>query len=314
MKYGFYLPTRGALAEPDALAVLVSSAEAKGFHSVMIADHIVIPIEIESKYPYTVSGEFPGLEGSLETLTLMAFIAAKTERLRIVSSVMILPHRNPVTTAKMLATIDVLSKGRLTVGVGVGWMREEFEALHAANFDDRGAVSDEYIEIFKKLWTEDPAVHAGKFYNFEALRCQPMPVQEPHPPIWIGGHSRPALRRVARHGDGWHPVGANAAVPLTAKELGVSIDELKRLTEAEGRDFDSLDLSYKAGLYDTDLAQPDGARRSFSGTDSEVIDDIHTYEAIGISELIFDIRSNSLTESLERMDHFATDIMAHAGS
>jgi len=313
MKYGFYLPTRGALAEPEALSALVSSAEAKGFHSVMIADHIVIPVEIESKYPYTVSGEFPGLDGSLETLTLMAFIAAKTERLRIVSSVMILPHRNPVTTAKMLATIDVLSKGRLTVGVGVGWMREEFEALHAANFDDRGAVSDEYIEIFKKLWTEDPAAHAGKFYNFEALRCQPMPVQDPHPPIWIGGHSRPALRRVARHGDGWHPVGANAAVPLTAQELRTSIEELKRLTEAEGRDFDALDLSYKAGLYDTGLAQPDGGRRSFSGTDAEVIDDIHTYEAIGISELIFDIRSNSLTESLERMDHFATDIMAHAG-
>ena len=232
MRYGFYLPTRGRTATPEDLEALVRRGEALGFTSVMIADHIVFPSVVTSKYPYTVSGVFPGQGDALEQLALMAFIAGKTERLRLVTSVMILPYRNPVATAKTLATIDVLSRGRVTVGVGVGWLREEFEALGAADFDRRGAVSDEYLRIFKALWTESPVSFAGEFYRFEDVRCLPEPVQKPHPPIWIGGHSKAALRRVARLGDGWHPVGANPAVPLTPADLRRDLDELFRLTEA----------------------------------------------------------------------------------
>ena len=200
MRYGFYLPTRGRTATPNDLEILVRRGEALGFASVMIADHIVFPSVVTSKYPYTVNGVFPGQGDALEQLALMAFIAGKTERLRLVTSVMILPYRNPVATAKTLATIDVLSRGRVTVGVGVGWLREEFEALAAADFDRRGAVSDEYIRIFKALWTQSPASFAGEFYRFDSVRCLPHPVQTPHPPIWIGGHSKAALRRVARLG------------------------------------------------------------------------------------------------------------------
>ncbi|MDO8476620.1 MAG: TIGR03619 family F420-dependent LLM class oxidoreductase [Candidatus Rokubacteria bacterium] len=207
MRYGFYLPTRGQTATPEALETLVQRAEALGFSSVMIADHVVFPVAINSKYPYTVTGAFPDQGDALEQLSLMAFIAGKTRTLRLVSSVMIVPHRNPVVTAKTLATIDVLSHGRVTVGVGVGWLREEFRALGAPDFDRRGAVSDEYIRIMKTLWTECPASFTGRFYRFEAVQCLPAPVQKPHPPIWVGGHSPAALRRVARLGDGWHPVG-----------------------------------------------------------------------------------------------------------
>ncbi|MDP6708645.1 MAG: TIGR03619 family F420-dependent LLM class oxidoreductase [Alphaproteobacteria bacterium] len=310
MRYGFYLPTRGQTARPDDLAALVGRAEELGFASVMIADHIVFPAEIASKYPYTVTGAFPGQGDALEQLTLMSFIAAKTERLRLVSSVMVLPHRNPVFTAKVLATIDVLSKGRVTVGVGVGWMREEFEALQTAPFERRGAVSDEYIEIFKKLWTQDPAEHEGEFYRFKAVHSEPKPVQKPHPPIWIGGHSRPALRRVARHGDGWHPVGAIAAVPLTPAELAASLDELKRLTEAEGRDFEALTISFKAPVYDRGAAPAGTDRRPFTGPAGQIAEDVATYESLGVSELIFDFRSDSLAESLERMEKFAADVIA----
>ena len=224
MRYGFYLPTRGRTATPEDLEILVRRGEALGFASVMIADHIVFPSVVTSKYPYTVSGVFPGEGDALEQLALMAFIAGKTERLRLVTSVMILPYRNPVATAKTLATIDVLSRGRVTVGVGVGWLREEFEALGAADFDRRGAVSDEYLRIFKALWTESPVSFAGEFYRFDDVRCLPEPVQKPHPPIWIGGHSKAALRRVARLGDGWHPVGANPAVPLTPADLRRDLD------------------------------------------------------------------------------------------
>ena len=309
MKYGIYLPTRGPTAEPEALARLVREVEAAGFHSAMIADHIVFPVEVRSKYPYTADGVFPGGGDALDQIALMAFVAGISEKLRLVSSIMVLPHRNPVVTAKMLATVDVLSKGRVTVGVGVGWMREEFEALRTADFDRRGAVSDEYIRIFKTLWTQDPAEFQGEFYSFGPLHCRPFPVQKPHPPIWIGGHSRAALRRVARHGDGWHPVGANVAVPLRPAELAPLVSELKQRMEAEGRDFDALDLSFKAPLYNPQEPMPDGERRPFTGSDEQIVEDIHAYRDLGFSELIFDIRTDSLAESLERMQRFTANVM-----
>jgi probable F420-dependent oxidoreductase len=309
VRYGFYLPTRGGCATPDALETIVQRGEALGFHSVMIADHVVFPTAIASKYPYTVSGAFPGGGDALEQLTLMAFVAGRTRTLRLVTSVMILPYRNPVVTAKMLATIDVLSRGRVTVGVGVGWLREEFEALDSPDFERRGAAGDEYLRIFKTLWTQDPASFTGEFYRFGPLRCLPRPVQQPHPPIWIGGHSAPALRRAARLGDGWHPVGANPAVPLRPAELRASLEQLHRMTEAEGRDPAALTISFKAPVYDTSVTTLAGAeRRPFSGTEQQVADDIGAYEKVGVSELVFDFRSEHLAETLERMERFARTI------
>jgi len=312
VKFGFYLPTRGENASRKALRQIVSTAEAAGFHSVMIADHIAFPVEIESKYPYTVDGGFPGHGDALEQLSLMSFIAGSTEKLRLVTSVMILPHRNPVFTAKALATIDVLSEGRVTVGVGVGWLREEFEALAAPEFDRRGAVSNEYIEIFRKLWTESPAEHSGEFYRFKALRCEPHPIQKPHPPIWIGGHSRPALRRTAKYGDGWHPVGATAAAPLGPDEFRGLLDQLKRLTEAEGRNYEDITISFKAPIYDPGVAVAGAERRPFTGAPDQILSDIRQYEELGVSELIFDFRRPDLTESLEQMDRFSKEILREA--
>jgi probable F420-dependent oxidoreductase len=302
MRYGFYLPTRGPCAEPEALGALVERAERLGFHSTVVADHVVFPATIASKYPYTVSGAFPGGGDALEQLTLVAFVAARSRTLRLVTSVMILPHRHPVLAAKMLATIDVLSGGRLIVGVGVGWLREEFRALGAPDFDRRGAASDEILSIFKTLWTQCPASFSGEFFRFDALRCLPAPVQKPHPPIWIGGHSRAALRRVARHGDGWHPVGANPAAMLAPAEMRGLLDELRRLMEAEGRDPRTLTIAYKAPIYDAAAA---GERRPFSGSTEQVLEDIRTYAALGVSELIFDFRSDDAAASLERMERFA---------
>jgi len=282
----------------------------------MIADHIVFPVTIKSRYPYTVDGTFPGRGDALEQLALMAFIAAKTTRLRLVTSVMILPYRSPVATAKTLATIDVLSKGRVTVGVGVGWLREEFEALGAPDFDRRGDVSDEYLRIFKTLWTNSPASFTGEFRRFEDVRCLPQPVQKPHPPIWIGGHSHAALRRAARLGDGWHPVGANPAVALTPPQLSGLLDELRRLTHAEGRDPSALSISFKAPIYDAERpVGPSAAdRRPFTGSADQVMEDIAVYAKLGVSELIFDFRSESLSQSLDRMERFGSDIMARSSA
>jgi probable F420-dependent oxidoreductase len=313
MRFGFYLPTRGPLASRRDLKAILQTAEAVGFSSVAVADHIVVPAAIESSYPYTVKGEFISKGDALEQLTLMAFVAAATESLRIVSSVMIVPHRNPIVSAKSIATTDMLSEGRVTVGVGVGWMAEEFAALDTADFTKRGAVTDEYIRIWKKLWTGEAVSYQGEFYSFEELYCQPAPTQRPHPPIWVGGHSIPALRRVARLADGWHPVGATAASPLPPSEMAEKLARLKELTEAEGRDFNALTISYKAPFYDGGQV-PDGeTRRLFTGGANAALDDIAEMAELGVHELVFDFRGETIEASLTGMRDFAETVLAQAG-
>ena len=238
---------------------------------------------------------------------------AQRRRLRLVTSVLVLPYRNPVLTAKMVASLDVLSGGRVTLGVGVGWLKEEFEALDSPEFDRRGAVTDEWLAIFKQLWTQSPASFAGQFYSYADIRAEPFPLQKPHPPIWVGGHSKAALRRTARHGDGWHPVGAIAASPLPPQEMRALLETLKRMTEAEGRDFSALTISYKAPLYDTGIPDRDGARRSFSGKAADIAGDIHTFAAAGVHELIFDFRGESIADSIERLQRFAAEVIPLVG-
>ena len=313
MRFGFYLPTRGPTATREGILALAREGERLGLHSAMVADHIVFPVESQSTYPYTLDRRHPGGGDALETFSILGVVAGATERLRLVTSVLVLPYRNPVLTAKMVASLDVLSGGRVTLGVGVGWLKEEFEALHSPDFARRGAVADEWITIFKQLWTQSPASFSGAFYSYANIRAEPLPLQEPHPPIWVGGHSRAALRRTARHGDGWHPVGAIAASPLPPQEMRQHLDTLKRLTEAEGRDFSALTISYKAPLYDTAIPDRDGTRRSFSGSAEEISGDIRALAAIGVHELILDFRGASIAESIERLQRFAADAIPLVG-
>jgi len=313
MRFGFYLPTRGPLANRRDIKAYLNTAEDVGFSSVAVADHIVVPTAIESAYPYTVKGEFLSKGDAMEQLSLIAFVAGASETLRIISSVMIVPHRNPILVAKAIATSDVLSEGRMTVGVGVGWMAEEFEALDAPDFKKRGAVTDEYIRIWKKLWTGEAVSHESDFYNFKELYCQPAPLQNPHPPIWVGGHSTPALRRVARLADGWHPVGATAASPLPPSEMRQKLSQLRELTEAEGRDFDALTISYKAPIYDGGVPPKGEARRLFTGGPSAALDDIAEMADVGVEELIFDFRGETIEASLAAMRGFGEDVMSKLG-
>jgi probable F420-dependent oxidoreductase len=308
MRYGFYLPTRGPTATRDGILKLAREGERLGLHSAMVADHIVFPVTSESEYPYTLDRKHPGGGDALETLAILGVVAGATERLRLVTSVLVLPYRNPVLTAKMAATLDVLSAGRITLGVGVGWLKEEFEALHSPDFDRRGAVTDEWLAIFKQLWTTSPASFKGQFYSYADIRAEPFPVQKPHPPIWVGGHSRAALRRTARHGDGWHPVGAIAASPLPPDEMRSLLATLKDMTEKEGRDFAKLTISYKAPLYDAAIPDRDGNRRSFSGQPEQIADDIRAFAKIGVHELIFDFRAESIADSIERLQRFAAEV------
>src|ERR1700722_4572546 len=215
MQIGFNAPTSGPLIEPDSLTAIIIEGEALGFDYVTITDHIMGPRNLESKYPYTDTGEFPagpqaaGLEHGVAT----AFIAGLTKKLRFVLSVMVVPHRPAVLTAKLLSTIDYLSKGRLTLGIGVGWGREEFEAIGAAPFDDRGHVTDEWMAVCQELWTAESPKFDGKYVKFDDVSFNPKPAQNPIP-IWVGGEIGPALRRTARYAHGWYPVGTNPQFPM----------------------------------------------------------------------------------------------------
>ena len=310
MQYGFTLPVRGELANFDGIAGMVEHGERLGFASATIADHIVIPAHVESAYPYDASGRHPSHGDAMEALSLLAFVAGRTSTLRLIASVLILPYRNPVLTAKTIATIDVLSQGRITLGIGVGWMAEEFEALNAPPFARRGAVTDEWVSIFKKLWSPGPVEHQGKHYSFGPVRCEPLPVQKPHPPIWIGGHSVPALRRTARYADGWHPLGTVETAELRPPEFAAMLDDLRRMTEAFGRDFNDITLAFVARLRESKEPIAGHRRMPFSGSTAQLIEDVETYRAMGVTHLSFDFRRPTLSETLERMDWFASDVMA----
>lgn len=314
MEFGFGVPTRGPLATPDNIMTLARRGEEMGFNIISVSDHIVIPRKINSRYPYTETGEFPGGSSSgecLEQLSLLSFLAGVTSSARLLTSVMVLPHRSPVLAAKALATIDVLSGGRLNVGCGVGWMREEFEAIGAPPYDERGEVGDEYILAFKELWTSDNPSFEGKYCRFSEISFLPKPVQKPHPPIWIGGESPPALRRAGRLGDAWYPIGNNPRFPVgTAEQLSEYISRVRGHAEEAGRDSSELDFAYSAGWYNDRQAQsaPDGARRIFTGNPEQIAGDIAAFEELGVRHLMLGLQASTLKETLERMERFASKV------
>jgi probable F420-dependent oxidoreductase len=318
MRYGFTLPGRGPLATPDNLAAIAKRGEELGYHLLLFGDHIVVPRHIASPYPYTETREFPGSASgeAMEQLTVLAFLAGQTRTIRLVTSVIIVPHRNPLVAAKALATLDVLSRGRLIVGVGVGWMREEFEALGLPPFDERGAVTDEYIRAFKELWTSDNPSFEGKYCRFSDIAFLPKPVQRPHPPVWVGGESRRALRRAAELGNGWYPISSNPQFPLGEPEqLAASLQRLAAYAKEAGRDPTEIDVVYRTPDYQLTKngrgAIPSTeARRPFVGSADEIAADIRRYKAMGVGSLVLDFArlSRNLDEMLQHLEALATHV------
>jgi len=313
MEYGFYLPNSGASVEPDALANIAKLGDRLGFFCMVMPDHVLQPNNVSSPYPYSITGDIleAGQSGDgewPEQITTLAYLAGVTECIRLVTSVMIIPYRNPMLTAKMLSTLDMLSKGRLILGAGVGWMEEEFELLNAEPFAERGAVTNEYLKAFIELWTSDNPTFEGKYVNFSDITFLPKPVQKPYPPIWIGGGSRPAIRRAAQIGDCWHPVGAIPAAPLEPEELAENLVLLRSDAEKVGRDPSTIQVSVKAPLYDANAHS--GPRRRFTGTPDEVRQDVQTYADVGVTHLIFDFRADSASQTEDRMAQFAEEVMA----
>ena len=284
MDIGCHLPTQGPLATGDALKTFAREAEKRDIASLWVSDHVIFPRKATGSYP---GGRFPHPPDKpyLEPVTMLAAAAVCTSRARLGASVFILGHRHPVVMAKMLTSIDALSNGRLICGVGVGWWKEELEIL-GAPFHERGRLADEMLRVFKALWTEDNPSFAGEYFRFSDIGFAPKPVQKPHPPIWVGGDSPGAFRRVVTLGDGWH---ATSKTPAQLKEALV---RLRAAADTARRPWDSIALSIRYSLKDEMLAE---------GTQA-VVDELGEYKRLGLRHVMIDFRRDDMAKMLELLD------------
>ena len=315
MLIGTDIPTRGPWATPDVMARIAIEAEALGFGYLTLSDHVLIPRNIDAPYPYSETGAFPLLDNNdlQEQLTAIAWLAGQTKRIRFHTSVMVVPHRPAVLTAKILATIDVLSKGRLSVGCGAGWMAEEFAALGAPPFAERGAVTDECLQAFRALWTQDNPRFDGKYIRFADIMFTPKPVQKPHPPLWIGGESPPALRRAAKLGDGWYPIPSNPKFPLDSfARYRAALSRLRQLAAEAGREPSDLKLGYRSQRHGAQVKAKarDGDRQILAGEPAAIVADLQELGGLGVSQVDFRLGGASLEETLTNMKRFRDDVIA----
>ena len=287
MKYGIQLAGGAAVSQRAALKKVAAAAEALGFDSVLIGDHIVIPKKITSPWPYDeyVGGKTPYAVYTdmvwFDPFDTMAFLAAVTERVRLGISVVIVPYRHPFDVARRVATIDVLSGGRFVLGVGVGWLEDEFRLL-GIPFAKRGARTREYVAMMQALWTQDAPRFSGDFVELhEDVNVLPRPIQKLHPPIWVGGESTPALRRAVAFGDGWH-----CGLVLPERIPGL-LDRIRALMEEAGRDFSELEI--------TALAASDRTRTH----------EIDAYRAAGVDVLYMLPLSDDAEAVIDEMHGFA---------
>jgi len=313
MEFGVSLPSRGPLARPDVVLKIAAKAEALRYASVFVSDHIVLPVSsARSVYPYSPTRQLPGgaNQDYLEPLALLAHLAHATTKVRLGTSVLVVPYRNPVTTAKTLATIDVLSGGRVILGAGVGWLREEFEAVAAPPFEERGHVTDEYLSLMRAMWTKDPVTFEGRFYTVRDVHALPKPVQRGGIPIWIGGHTDAALKRTAILGDAWHPIGLRPPAMLLPDEYASKVKQLLSYAQQAGRDHRAIMLTFRAPMEVRSAREkaPGGDRPLFQGTAAEVIDDVRRYQALGVTHLVFDPVRPDVKAALTSLERFAHDV------
>lgn len=308
VKFGFSLQGRGVLADRESITALARRADALGYDSIWVTDRLLIPVESRSPYPYSPTGAFPlgPDEPWLEPLTAVTYLATVTERITIGTSVLVIPYRNPVFTAKALATADYLSGGRIILGAGIGWWREEFAGL-GIPFEGRAARTLEYLQIMKAVWTKPRIAYEGRFMHIpEAGAVRPHPVRQPHIPIWIGGSSEGALKRVAAIGDGWHPIGLRPPVTLHPPELSTRVRRLRDLTEGAGRDPAGITISLKAPLA---LSGTSGAARlPLSGPPGQIVEDLRAYMTAGVQHFVFDFTVGTVPEMLNVLERFAAEV------
>lgn len=283
MKFGIVFANAGPASRPEHATALAQIAEEAGFDSLWTVEHVVVPAGYESQYPYSNDGRMPGGEDVPipDPLIWLAYVAASTTRIKLATGVVILPQRNPAILAKELATLDVLSGGRVLFGIGVGWLEEEFEAL-GVPFAKRGARTDDYVAALRAFWTQDEPTHKGEFASFERAKSWPKPVQTGGVPIVVGGHTVHAARRAGRLGDGFFP--ANGAF----EELPGLFDEMKKAAAEVGRDGDAIELT-AGGAMDVD-----GAKK---------------YADLGVSRLVIPPLGFDLETLKEQLGRFGDNVI-----
>ena len=314
MDFGITFGPRGATGTPEGLAARAQQADRLGFAYVGIPDHVVFPRETNSRYPYSANGAHPSKTSGtcLEQMTVLAYIAALTRNVRLLSSVLVVPHRPAILAAKMLASIDVLSHGRLTVGVGVGWLAEEINALGAMPFATRGAGTDAFIAIYRQLWGSDAPRGDTAGARLDGLVFEPKPVQRPGPPIWVGGEGAAARRRAGRLGDGWYPTIRNPREPLDRPELfAAALAEVHAHARAAGRDPSGIDVAVYANSlgFKAERTDKDGRRVAFTGSAEAIADDARAFAKVGARHILVGFESTDLAQSLDQVEQFARDVM-----
>lgn len=290
MQFGVFLPQAGLAATPTSLRDVAQGAGALGYASLWAGDHLVIAVEQrESSYPFSDSGRFPvpADRPFLEPYTLLSYLASVTSRIMLGISVCILPYRHPIENAKMGAAIDYLSGGRFILGAGAGWMKEEFDAL-GVPFDERGPRTDEQLAAIVALWTERQPAYRGRYYQFQNVAMEPKPVQQPRPPIWIGGNNRPSQRRAGRLGDAWHPTTYRVSPDDAAAGHRYARAEAARA----GRDPAAVGLTLWAPVELTDSPAPAGGPPpwerggAITGTPEDIRAVLAAYGDAGVTETV----------------------------
>lgn len=292
MKFGFIIPHNFGLDDPDDVLNIGKRAEELGFDSVWVNHHI-----LNVGYIFDRLGSKP----YYDAMTVLTWVAAHTERVRLGTTVLVLPYLNPLVLAKTLATVDVMSKGRLNVGVGVGALKPESDAL-GSTFETRGRYADESIKIMRELWESEDPEFDGEFFSFSGVKFSPKPIQKPGPPILIGGASRAALRRVATLGDGWHPIRQSIA------DLKQNIATIHSLAEEAGRDPSEITVTVRTELDVLD-SRSDGTESSMIGTADHLRATIEQYEEIGVSELVLSVSTDDVERIQRTQDRFAAQVI-----
>lgn len=303
---GVHLPQLGRSANRENLITWAEEADRLGLHSGWVSDHVAWPREIESKYPYTADGSFPGGFDMpwLDPLGTLLFVAARTERIKLGTTVLILGYRPPVLTGKWMATLDVLSGGRAILGVGVGWMREEFEVL-GMPFDNRGARADEQLEIFETLFRDELPSYEGSYYGFGEVGFSPKPPGN-RIPVWVGGSSPAAFRRTARFGDGFH--AAFEPIERVAEEWAA----IEAACEAIGRDRAELELSVRLYLDPDGRMEPE---KSIAGSAEQMADTVGRWQDIGVTHVGLDVVAGGGSDGrLDALRAFMADVAPTVGS
>jgi probable F420-dependent oxidoreductase len=305
MKYGVFLPVSGRAASRKTLMQAAQQAESLGYDSVWAADRLVMPWKIDTAYPYSKESTFivPPDRPFFDTLTCLAFLAGCTETIQLGMSVMVLPYRHPLHWAKIATTIDQLSTGRLIMGVGVGWMEEEFAAMNAP-FKERGAVSDEQLTLLKQLWTEEHITFRGKYYNVNDIAFNPKPYRKPRVPIWVGGEGKYAQRRAGRYGDAWFPY----FVRITPAELAARFEYVRKIARESGRSPDELTLTCCLPIELT----PDDAQQEenyLKGSVEQVSDRLQMFQKVGVTHIGLQFMVPHYPERQEQIERFATEAL-----